>query len=242
MTVRQLARHTGCIGITLVLAITGVASADTTTTYRYSDEWALVSAPPPSGPYRSVHIDPRVPGQGIAPPLVSGVTTSTPEEAAVHDGAMTATAEDQQPMPAIEASVEPPAVSAEQNDPASPMPDAARAAAVPEIEVPPPPAAGMPAATDIDAPRPAQAIDPVQQADSTYGNPGVSSDMPSPVPGYYGRMMPPPPRYEYPGSAWQGMPGYRSMPPMGYYPVPRMPPGGDYPPPAYRPGGPYNAR
>ncbi|MGB5260534.1 MAG: hypothetical protein WBO34_08450 [Gammaproteobacteria bacterium] len=39
--------------------------------YSYSDEWPIVSAPPPSGPFRSIHLDPRIPGQGIAPPSVT---------------------------------------------------------------------------------------------------------------------------------------------------------------------------
>jgi hypothetical protein len=39
--------------------------------FTYSDEWSVVSAPPPSGPYQAVHIDPRVPGQGITPPVTS---------------------------------------------------------------------------------------------------------------------------------------------------------------------------
>ena len=31
--------------------------------YTYSDDWAIVSAPPPPGPYQSVNVDPRIPGQ-----------------------------------------------------------------------------------------------------------------------------------------------------------------------------------
>ncbi len=29
----------------------------------YHDDWAIVSAPPPPGPYNPVHLDPRIPGQ-----------------------------------------------------------------------------------------------------------------------------------------------------------------------------------
>ena len=38
--------------------------------FKYSNEWSLVSAPPPAGPYQPVNIDPRVPGPGpgIIPP------------------------------------------------------------------------------------------------------------------------------------------------------------------------------
>ena len=43
-------------------------SAPTTTDnsgqeFTYSDDWALVSAPPPPGPYQGVNLDPRIPGQ-----------------------------------------------------------------------------------------------------------------------------------------------------------------------------------
>jgi hypothetical protein len=31
--------------------------------YTYHDDWAIVSAPPPPGPYQSVNVDPRIPGQ-----------------------------------------------------------------------------------------------------------------------------------------------------------------------------------
>lgn len=40
--------------------------------FTYSDDWSLVSAPPPPGPYRAVNIDPRVPGQDAIPPMTSG--------------------------------------------------------------------------------------------------------------------------------------------------------------------------
>ena len=33
--------------------------------YNYSEDWAVVSAPPPSGPYRAVNLDPRIPGQDV---------------------------------------------------------------------------------------------------------------------------------------------------------------------------------
>ena len=37
--------------------------------FTYTDDWSLVSAPPPPGPYSAIHIDPRVPGQDLLPPL-----------------------------------------------------------------------------------------------------------------------------------------------------------------------------
>jgi hypothetical protein len=44
----------------------------------YTDDWALVSAPPPPGPYQSVNIDPRVPGQDAAPPMTIEPPPVTP--------------------------------------------------------------------------------------------------------------------------------------------------------------------
>jgi hypothetical protein len=43
--------------------------------FTYSDDWNLVSAPPPPGPYRAVNIDPRVPGQDAIPPMTTGAET-----------------------------------------------------------------------------------------------------------------------------------------------------------------------
>jgi hypothetical protein len=46
-----------------------------TSSYIYSDDWAIVSAPPPPGPYQSVNVDPRIPGQeDVITPFVSGFT------------------------------------------------------------------------------------------------------------------------------------------------------------------------
>ncbi len=61
--------------------------------YTYSDDWALVSAPPPQGPYNAINLDPRIPGQDlvapmpmpdIEPPVVPGpgAAPSTQEDAA----------------------------------------------------------------------------------------------------------------------------------------------------------------
>lgn len=52
---------------------------DAARSFTYNDDWALVSAPPPPGPYQSVNLDPRIPGQedNIQPHRVS-VDTPTP--------------------------------------------------------------------------------------------------------------------------------------------------------------------
>ena len=54
--------------------------------FTYTDDWAVVSAPPPPGPYRAVNIDPRVPGVDAIPPLsmdnvTMPVTKDIPAEA-----------------------------------------------------------------------------------------------------------------------------------------------------------------
>ncbi len=51
------------------------------TEFTYTDDWAVVSAPPPPGPYRAVNIDPRVPGADAVPPLpMDAVTTPSGED------------------------------------------------------------------------------------------------------------------------------------------------------------------
>ncbi|MGB5473666.1 MAG: hypothetical protein WBQ78_09340 [Gammaproteobacteria bacterium] len=48
------------------------------TPFKYSDEWSLVSAPPPAGPYQPVNIDPRVPG----PATITQVPMAMPRQQA----------------------------------------------------------------------------------------------------------------------------------------------------------------
>ena len=49
--------------------------------FTYTDDWAVVSAPPPPGPYRAVNIDPRVPGVDTIPPLpMDAVTPSAVDD------------------------------------------------------------------------------------------------------------------------------------------------------------------
>jgi hypothetical protein len=74
-----------CLGVLLGLAaamtVIDAAAEDKpqaapetpSTYYTYSDDWAIVSAPPPPGPYQSVNVDPRIPGQeDIRTPYFSG--------------------------------------------------------------------------------------------------------------------------------------------------------------------------
>jgi len=54
------------IGMLLLPVWSGIAIAeDAAIPYRYSDEWSVVSAPGPAGPYQPVNIDPRVPGTAL---------------------------------------------------------------------------------------------------------------------------------------------------------------------------------
>ena len=63
----------GCGSLILILISTALPvsadEANQTSGFTYKDDWAVVSAPPPPGPYRAVNIDPRVPGVGAIPPL-----------------------------------------------------------------------------------------------------------------------------------------------------------------------------
>ena len=80
------------LGITLWLATAGlmtvsfaeVSAGDGLTAqaagYRYSDDWNIVSAPPPPGPYETVNVDPRVPGQDITRPVPRDVMRVDPAE------------------------------------------------------------------------------------------------------------------------------------------------------------------
>lgn len=56
--------------VVLLVPATGHSyeSADDTggQSFTYVDDWETVSAPPPPGPYRSINLDPRIPGQGAA--------------------------------------------------------------------------------------------------------------------------------------------------------------------------------
>jgi len=58
-------------GLTPVFAdeATGTDPQAVQSEFTYNDDWAIVSAPPPPGPYNPVNLDPRIPGQeGNIPP------------------------------------------------------------------------------------------------------------------------------------------------------------------------------
>lgn len=67
-------RLPGVLMLLPLLQLPGVAVAQEAP-FTYSDDWSLVSAPPPPGPYQAVNIDPRVPGQDAIPPMTTDVET-----------------------------------------------------------------------------------------------------------------------------------------------------------------------
>jgi len=69
----------GSILISLFLTaatIQAAANDQPGSAYQYKDDWAVVSAPPPPGPYRAVNIDPRIPGVDATPPMPVEVISS----------------------------------------------------------------------------------------------------------------------------------------------------------------------
>jgi len=73
----------GSVVLSLFLLTSSVLAEESapSSEFKYTDDWAVVSAPPPPGPYRAVNIDPRVPGFDTTPPLpMDAVTTSSGEE------------------------------------------------------------------------------------------------------------------------------------------------------------------
>ena len=73
----------GSVVLSLFLLTSSVLAEESapSSEFKYTDDWAVVSAPPPPGPYRAVNIDPRVPGFDATPPLpMDAVTTSSEGE------------------------------------------------------------------------------------------------------------------------------------------------------------------
>jgi hypothetical protein len=204
----------------------------------YTDDWALVSAPPPPGPYNAVNIDPRVPGQDAVPPIPMVEPPSmtpmpdlpmpddTPPPAAV----MPADTKTDIPEAAPFRVHRPPAgrVPSVTGDDGQEIPtDIPEAAPFPEY---PPPASGAPvSAGHYGRAAPADRPMPVPGYQRPAGNP------PS-VTGSYGRGIPGRrPAYDYPVpgmySAPTGYPGYRAIPSEGFYGGNRYRPVDEVPPP-----------
>jgi hypothetical protein len=54
---------TPALTLVLVLTTSVIRADDPGQEYTYNDDWAIVSAPPPPGPYQGINLDPRIPGQ-----------------------------------------------------------------------------------------------------------------------------------------------------------------------------------
>ena len=142
--------------------------------YTYSEDWAVVSAPPPPGPYRAINLDPRIPGQDSIPLMpVEEPPTGIPAEALNNPPSAGA-----------------PALSNVPDEPAASL-DAGQA--VPSQQPPGPYNRRMPAPPAFNYPAPARY--PAQSGYSGYRN--------LPPQGYYGapvrrqpRQVPPPPVYD----------------------------------------------
>jgi hypothetical protein len=97
---RQTLNTSASLPLLLLLAAGGVVADEQATdqqqalgdapapAYTYNDDWGLVSAPPPQGPYNAINLDPRIPGQDLVIPMpmpdigsqeVPGSDTSAPE-------------------------------------------------------------------------------------------------------------------------------------------------------------------
>ena len=177
----------GPVVLSLLLMTAPVLAQETE--FTYTDDWAVVSAPPPPGPYRAVNIDPRVPGTDAIPPLpMDAVTTPSAEER----------------IPA-EALANPPAAGI----PASHQPTDAPASAVDKQRSAPPEMTGYPKRVAPSPPGyyyPAPAQYPAQShsvppAAPPAAYPGYRNQ---PAYGYYGspayrqgqQQVPPPPMYD----------------------------------------------
>jgi len=71
--------------LTLFLVATSAPAGDEIppdSAFIYKEDWAVVSAPPPPGPYRAVNIDPRIPGVDATPPMPVESASSAAEPVA----------------------------------------------------------------------------------------------------------------------------------------------------------------
>lgn len=222
-----------------------LAMDESETAARGDDDWSIVSAPPPPGPYRSVNIDPRIPGQdAVSVPGPGGDFSSA--------GLLPAEALRLPPPAAGGAAPEPqdsrhgyraqPSQTGGYATPPRPRPlprDHVPAAVPQDYAQPPEPRSyAPPGPYDYAQPgrddgyRPApyarDYVPPPQDYEQpmrpavTFPSPGMQEDyVQQPVPGQYGRSRQRPQSYNNP---WQDgyarqpeQQGYRMMPPPGYY-------------------------
>jgi hypothetical protein len=209
-------------GVCALLALATVATSNTiaqsTPQYTYTEEWSIVSAPPPAGPFRSVHLDPRIPGQGVAPQAVAGTMNRLTEQTPDTDGTAAApgsagdlsqlppaAAGYPPPNPGMNAPVVPPTAPGGMNTPPVAGSD------MPAGILPPPPGPAElsrpPVAGSETMPMEPRGMMPPMPAPSDMPAPPVAGTEPAPM--YPRGMMPP-------------MPGPDDMPmdPRGMMPGP----------------------
>ena len=87
---RQTLNSSASLPLLLLLAAGGVVADEQATdqqqalgdapapAYTYNDDWGLVSAPPPQGPYNAINLDPRIPGQDLVAPMPMPNRTARP--------------------------------------------------------------------------------------------------------------------------------------------------------------------
>jgi hypothetical protein len=205
---KSITISSGFAVLVLSIAVSPVFGEEPVQPYHYSNEWSLVSAPPPAGPYRPVNIDPRVPGPGSVEPM-----RMFPPRPVTEAPAATVPAN----QTAEEYTAESSAASVEQEI----------SAAIPGMA----PAAGIAARQDepVAPAAAAKAMTPPSAGDTAgyadyyrNGKPGWGAMAPhQPVPGNDWRRPPPVSRnYNYPQPGYPYPPMYRgnrNLPPPGYY-------------------------
>jgi hypothetical protein len=230
------------VAVAVILSTSSVFAEESPPPFHYSDDWTLVSAPPPTGPYRSVNIDPRIPGAGAVEPMrvmpsrlrASGAAEPAPAPANAAAAVQTAPPAQEQYAPeAPVAAEEPPAPVAAEEPPApekpvaaaeSPAPVEPSATAESPVSVQAPGAPEI--ATSVPGNAPAAGIPAAAETELSpletarpYGPPaaGEETEYGEPHPGSSGQM---PPSYQPP------LHGYGRAyppPPMRNYPAPRYP-------------------
>jgi len=186
----------GSVVLSLLLMTAPVLADESSpdSTFTYTDDWAVVSAPPPPGPYRAVNIDPRVPGADAIPPLSMDDVTMPARNDIPAEALANA------PAAGI------PATRPPQESPASALGAYSSAPAVPRArtgQVPPQPSRYYPAAPRYPAQTrsvpPAGYPDYRSQPNYGYGSPAYRQE----------QQVPPPPAYDS---------YFRNQSPYGYPP------------------------
>lgn len=255
---KHFAQSSVVVAVAVILSSSCAFAEESPPPFHYSDDWTLVSAPPPTGPYRSVYIDPRIPGAGTVEPMPvippqlreKGGTAEEPS-APTGEAAAAQEVPPARETPAPEETAAPQTIPPPQAMPAQEAPATtgqAPAPVAPEYAASIPgtaPAAGVPVSQGMEAPPletvPSNVPPPAAGPGEEYGQQGREPGAqmpPAPQPALrgYGRTMPPPQmrNYNYP-TPWYPYqpryPGSRNVPPPGYYTPQRSNEEPEVPPP-----------